>query len=197
MADNRENPNPIPKVVDGKTIKLRTDDGEIFEVEEALAMELLTVKSFFNEDGVSYDTVVPLMNVSSSALAKVIQYCRGAVQFRAKLAEAIDEEGRQEVEKERKAFEAEFVNEEFGSGSVASNEWLKELTLAANYLNIKDMLSFLFLTIADRIKNKSVEYVRAFFGVENDYTPEEEQVIRDEHAWAFNNVDPDENVDAV
>lgn len=195
MADNRENPNPSPKVVDRKTVKLSTSDGDIFEVEEAVAMELQTVKALFEEDGVSYDTVFPLLNVSSSALAKVIQYCRGAVQFSAKLA-ASDEEGRKEVEKEREAFEAKFVNEEFGDGSPASNECLKKLILAANYLNIKDMLSFLLQAAADRIKNKSVKYVRRFFGVKNDFTPEEEKALHDKNAWAFENIDADENSDA-
>ena len=45
--------------------------------------------------------------------------------------------------------------------------------------------------MADRIKNKSVEYVRRFFGIESDYTPQEEAQLREEFAWAFEDVDED------
>ena len=178
MADNG-NGNGV------KTVKLRTAEGEIVEVEEAVAMELETVKNFFDDDGITHDTVIPLLNVTSSPLAKVIQYCRRSVEFRAKLAGAFDDEAAQrKVEKERKEFEAEFVSEE-------SNESVKELILAANYLNIKDMLSSLNQVVADRIKNKSVEYVRKFFGIKNDFPPEEEARLRQENAWAFEGVDAD------
>ncbi|CAL5187112.1 unnamed protein product [Lathyrus oleraceus] len=46
--------------------------------------------------------------------------------------------------------------------------------------------------IADRIANKSVEYVRRYFGIENDFTPEEEAKLREELAWTFTGVDPDD-----
>ncbi|GLT61236.1 hypothetical protein SLA2020_339580 [Shorea laevis] len=182
----RRNPKPsVEAKPSGKTVKLRTADGEIFEVEEAVAMELRTVKIFFEDDGVPYDTAVPLLNVLSAALAKVIRYCRRAVEFSAKSAEAGDDEGAMEkVKEERKAFEAEFVSDE-------SNEALKELILAAHYLNIEDMLSLLNQTVADRIKNKSVEYVRGLFGIENNFSPEEEERLRQENAWAFEGVDAD------
>jgi S-phase kinase-associated protein 1 len=179
MANNGENPSPN---VGGKTVKLKADDGEIFEVEEAVAMELQTVKSFFDDDGVSYDTVVPLLNVSSTALAKVIQYCRRALELRAKSGD--DEGVNEKAREEREGLEAELVREE-------SDEGIKELILAANYLNIKDMLSFLCRAVGDRIKNKSVECVRRFFVLENDYSLEEEERTRNEVAWAFEGVDAD------
>ncbi|KAI3458940.1 hypothetical protein Pfo_015603 [Paulownia fortunei] len=59
---------------------------------------------------------------------------------------------------------------------------LFDVVLAANYLNIKDLLDMLCQKIADTIKNKDVRCVREIFGIENDFTPEEEQLIRDENA---------------
>ncbi|ESR60538.1 hypothetical protein CICLE_v10018282mg [Citrus x clementina] len=63
-------------------------------------------------------------------------------------------------------------NQEFGKGK--SNDELKEMLLVADYLNIKDMLDYLTETLTNRIKNKSVEYIMKFFGIENNFMPEEE-----------------------
>lgn len=158
-----------------RIISLRTADCHLFEVDEPVAMEFEIVKSFFDENEDAVDgTVVPLPNVSAEPLAGIIEFCKAHVDFRAKGVE------RDEVKK----FNAEYIKEK-------GNEQLKELILAANYLNIKEMLEFLTETIADRIKNKSVEYVRAYFGTDNDFTPEEEEAVRNENAWAFVRVDVD------
>ncbi|KDO59717.1 hypothetical protein CISIN_1g0453402mg, partial [Citrus sinensis] len=65
---------------------------------------------------------------------------------------------------------------EFGKGK--SNDELKEMLLVANYLNITEMLDYLTETLANRIKNKSVEYIRKFFRIENNFMPEEEEAAR-------------------
>jgi S-phase kinase-associated protein 1 len=190
MSNKNENPSSS-----SIKITLKTSDGEVFEVEEAVAMEFVTVKSFFEDDAVSQSTPMPLPNVSSFALSRVIVYCRRILEIRAKLptvstasdAEAGEEElkeAEKKVKEERKAFEAEFLKEE-------SNEGIMELILAANYLDIKEMLEFLNQSVANRIQNKSVEYVRNFFGIENDFSAEEEAKLREEFAWAFEDVDED------
>ncbi|XP_075644970.1 SKP1-like protein 20 [Castanea sativa] len=88
-----------------------------------------------------------LPNVSGSALSRVITYCWRSLEIQSKLpvlvdvvAEEVVGEGDLEAEKatkqERKEFEAEFLKDE-------SNEDVKELILAVNYLNIKELLDFL------------------------------------------------------
>lgn len=189
------NPNPIEATpgAAARTITLKTADGEIFEVEEAVAMEFATVKSFFEDDAISATTPMPLPNVTGSALSRVITYCRRSLEIRSKMppapaaADAVgegDSEAEKAAKEERKDFEAEFLKDE-------SNEDVKELILAANYLNIKELLDFLCRSVAVRIQNKSVEYVRKFFAIEGDYTPEEEARMREENAWAFEGVDED------
>ncbi|KAF7834804.1 SKP1-like protein 14 [Senna tora] len=71
------------------------------------------------------------------------------------------------------------------------NDAIKELLLAANYLNVKSLLDFLNQGIANRVMNKSVEYVREYFEIENDFTPEEEEAIRQENPWAWEDIDED------
>lgn len=43
---------------------------------------------------------------------------------------------------------------------------------------MESLFEFLTEVVADRIKNKSVGYVRKYFGVENDFNPEEEAECR-------------------
>jgi S-phase kinase-associated protein 1 len=60
---------------------------------------------------------------------------------------------------------------------------LIELIMAANYLNIKDLLDLTCAKVASMIKGKSPEQIREMFGIENDFTPEEEEKIREENKW--------------
>lgn len=55
--------------------------------------------------------------------------------------------------------------------------------MAANYLNIKSLLDLTCAKVASMIKGKSPEQIREMFGIENDFTPEEEEKIREENKW--------------
>ncbi|KAK2369092.1 hypothetical protein P8452_56871 [Trifolium repens] len=151
-------------------ISLVAADDVVFKIEPAIAKEMETVQSFIDEtDGKV--TTIPLPNVSSHDLPKIIYYCEKNI-----------------AGKITKEFETEFVKN-------LNNEQVKDLFLAANYLNMTKLLDFLSQVIADRIANKSVEYVRKYFGIENDFTPEEEAKLREELAWTFTGVDKDEDED--
>lgn len=56
---------------------------------------------------------------------------------------------------------------------------------AANYLNIKSLLDLTCQTVADMLKGKTPEEIRKTFNIKNDFTPEEEEEVRRENAWAF------------
>lgn len=71
------------------------------------------------------------------------------------------------------------------------DEEVKVLFLASNYLNVDRLFAFLSQTIANRIENKSIEYVRKYFGIDNDFTPDEEAKLREERVWAFRGVNED------
>ncbi|KAI5332563.1 hypothetical protein L3X38_022692 [Prunus dulcis] len=159
-------------------ISLKTSEGEVFEIEENVAMEFHTVKAFFQDEGVSREVVMPIPNVNSVELVKIINFCTKTLELKRK---ADHEEN---AKKELRLFYQDFVKDE-------STEHIMELILAADYLHVDDLLEVLNQCVADRIKNKSVEYVRKLFGVENDFTPEEEQKLREEYAWAFEGVDED------
>ncbi|KAK7401620.1 hypothetical protein VNO78_13239 [Psophocarpus tetragonolobus] len=157
----------VPAGEEDEMVKLRSMDGVTFEVEASIAKEMETVQSFIEECGRDPSEVIPLHNVSSRELSRIVRYCSEHL----RLARDGDIKGTKE-------FDNRFV-------AALSLYEMKELVLAANYLNMKKLLDFLSASIAEVIKNKSVEFVREFFGVDNDYTPEEEHQYRSLHAWAF------------
>ncbi|KAL0334570.1 UNVERIFIED_CONTAM: SKP1-like protein 1A [Sesamum calycinum] len=157
-----------------KMIVLKSSDGETFEVEEAVALESQTIKHMIEDN--CADTSIPLPNVTSKILAKVIEYCKRHVDAAAK-ASADSTASDKVAEDDLKAFDAEFVKVDQGT--------LFDLILAANYLNIKSLLDLTCQTVADMIKGKTPEEIRKTFNIKNDFTPEEEEEVRRENAWAF------------
>ncbi|XP_048537258.1 SKP1-like protein 1 [Triticum urartu] len=165
-----------------KMITLKSSDGEEFEVEEAVAMESQTIRHMIEDD--CADNGIPLPNVNSKILSKVIEYCNKHVQAKpadgaAAGAGASDASAAAPAApaEDLKNWDAEFVK--------VDQATLFDLILAANYLNIKGLLDLTCQTVADMIKGKTPEEIRKTFNIKNDFTPEEEEEIRRENQWAF------------
>ncbi|KAL8148640.1 SKP1-like protein 1A [Apium graveolens] len=153
---------------ESKMIVLRSSDNETFEVEEAVALESQTIKHMIEDD--CANTTIPIPNVTSNILAKVLEYCKEHV-----TSPKGDEQAAKDDE--LKKFDAEFVK--------VDQSVLFDLILAANYLNIKSLLDLTCQTVANMIKGKTPEEIRKTFNIKNDFTPEEEEAVRRENAWAF------------
>lgn len=149
-------------------IMLETEDGVTFEVEPWIVKEMKAVELCMDVRA-HPSVVIPLCNVRSSELHQIIRYCE---------VHCRDEAG------ELKEFDNEFVE-------ALSSDELKKLLLAANYLNMKNLLELVSKRIAAVIQNKSLDSLRNFFGFESDYTYEEEELFREEKDWAFEDVDSD------
>ena len=83
-----------------RKITLKSSDGEAFDVDEAVALESQTIKHMIEDD--CADNGIPLPNVTSKILSKVIEYCK-------KHVEAPKPEERSGVDEELKAWDADFV----------------------------------------------------------------------------------------
>ncbi|KAF2608782.1 hypothetical protein F2Q68_00045332 [Brassica cretica] len=192
-----------------KKIVLKSSDGESFEVDEAADLESKTIAHMVEDDCV--DNGVPLPNVTSEILAKVIEYCKKHVKAAASKSEhcqstktvmslaRAEEAGAERVlvisrfELTIAAFsqgdELEFPLPAIRNLSNPSITLISVQTAvdggAANYLNIKNLPDLTRHTVADMIKGKTPEEIHTTFNIENDFTPEEEEEVRMEDKRAF------------
>ncbi|KAJ9550284.1 hypothetical protein OSB04_014329 [Centaurea solstitialis] len=118
---------------------------------------------FESSDGEKFD-------VELQTMGKVVEYCKKHVRYdgASNNVTAMDE---------MRAFDTEFVKVDQGT--------LFDLILAANHLNIKSLLDLSSQTLADMVRRKTPEEIRKMFNIKNDFTPEEEDEVRMENAWAF------------
>ena len=85
-----------------RKITLKSCDGETFEVEEQVVLESQTIKHMVEDD--CADSVIPLPNVTSKILAKVIEYCKKHVD-----SPKSSENNVRQVDEELKTWDADFV----------------------------------------------------------------------------------------
>uniref|UniRef100_A0A0E0LZ48 SKP1-like protein n=1 Tax=Oryza punctata TaxID=4537 RepID=A0A0E0LZ48_ORYPU len=149
-----------------KTIDLVSNDGERFEVARDAAQLCKTLR-WMIKDGYGR---IPLPNVASSILARVVDYLgRHAA---AADADAMDDDGLHR-------FDADFL-------AGVDQDTLFDLLLAANYLQADGLLDLACKKVAGMMTGKSPEQMREIFHIVNDLTPEEENEIREEISWALN-----------
>ncbi|KAK8916086.1 SKP1-like protein 1A [Platanthera zijinensis] len=156
---------------EGKKISLKSSDGEEFVVDEAVALLSQTIRHMIEDDCAEG---IPIPNVNSKILAKVIEYCKKHVECTPSTSSTGDDKA---IEEELKIWDSDFVK--------VDQATLFDLILAANYLNIKGLLDLTCQTVADMIKGKTPEEIRKTFNIKNDFTPEEEEEVRRENQWAF------------
>jgi len=188
--------------VDEANVKLVSKEGENFTVRLAVAKMSELVKSMMDgkcwilfllaafrmdvlfcarldldsnmeEDGDDGISEIPLPNVKSQVLVKVIEFCEHHLQ-----------EPMTEIEKPLKSsVMADVVQKWYADFVDLEQVLLFELILAANYMDIKPLLDLTCATVASMIKGKTPDDIRATFNIMNDFSPEEEAQVREENRW--------------
>ncbi|XP_033616369.1 LOW QUALITY PROTEIN: S-phase kinase-associated protein 1 [Fukomys damarensis] len=160
------------------SIKSQSSNGEIFEVDVEIAKQSVTIKAMLEDlemDDEGNDDPAPLPHVNAAIFKKLIQWCTHQNNDRLppednknnnnKKSEQIDD---------IPVWDQEFLNVDQGT--------LFELIVAANYLDIKDLLAGYLLDVtcktgANMIKGKTPEEICKTFNSKNDFTEEEEVII--------------------
>lgn len=159
-----------------KIITLVSSDGEKLQITEKAAKRSQLVKGII--DDYPDDGEVPLNNVKSNILKKIKEYLEHYADTDPKEIERpLPTQNYQECVEQ---WDFDFINVEL--------DLVFEIILAANYMDIKPLLELASSKVASIIKGKTPEEIRKIFNIQNDFTPEEEQQIREENQWCMDNL---------
>ncbi|XP_031638857.1 S-phase kinase-associated protein 1-like [Contarinia nasturtii] len=160
------------------SIKLISSEGEIFETDIEVAMTSKTIKNMLEgcviDGDENSETIIPLSRVSSNILRLVLEWAKHH------LDEPIQIAGNKEKSDiPIPEWDANFLK--------IDQDQLFELIMAANYLQIKELLYVSSKTVANMMKGKSPEEIRQIFGIESELSPEEEKKVQQENEWCKEN----------
>lgn len=158
-------------MADDDKVKLLSQDGQEFEVTVKEAKMSETVRNLIEDTGI--ENAIPLPNITGKILSKVVEY----LNHHAKDVVVVSEDDKKEEKRTDDIipWDLDFCK--------VDNATLFELILAANYMDIKPLLDLTCKTVANMIKGKTPEEIRNTFGINNDFTPEEEAQVRKENEW--------------
>ncbi|TXG60014.1 hypothetical protein EZV62_014587 [Acer yangbiense] len=114
----------VPDV--NRVLKLKSSDGEIFEVKEIVAVQSGVLKQMV-EDGCTAGDI-PIDNVDDLTLAKIIKWCNRHHNDEGK-CHVLSEEEEKEKEMELKKWESEFIDE-------LNYDELYFILTGSNYMNV-------------------------------------------------------------
>lgn len=154
----------------------------------------------FSVEGMDEDDeeVVPLPNVNSAILRKVIQW---ATYHKDDPPPPEDDDNKEKRTDDISSWDADFLKVDQGTLfelilvclQIDAHiklliHFLKFIQIdycyqAANYLDIKGLLDVTCKTVANMIKGKTPEEIRKTFNIKNDFSPSEEEQVRKENEW--------------
>ena len=159
-------------------ITLKSSDGKAFEVSKEAAARLSKVLAKMIADGCS-DSGIKLEKIGSETLEKVVDYCnKHANPVPSTASSSSSSSFLAAPSKELEDWDRKLVD-------CLSQDALFNLTEASDSLIMDGLLDLTCCKIADLMKGKTIDEMRKMFNIKNDFTKEQEQEIRREHAWAF------------
>jgi S-phase kinase-associated protein 1 len=144
---------------------LISNDDQVFKVPDDVCRQSRTIQNLREDlqENNEQAVIIPLPNVDGPTLARVIEYCA----HKASSTSSGDDA----------AWDDEYAK--------MPQATLFEIIMAANYLDIAPLLDLACKTVAAMIRGKTPEEIRKTFNIKNDFTPEEEEEVRKQNAWAF------------
>lgn len=160
----------------GRTITLVSSDGEKVQISEKAVKRSQLVNGIIQD--YPDDAEVPLNNVKLPILNKIKEYLEHYANEEPRVIDKpLSNPNYQECVE---AWDYNFIDIEL--------DMIFELIFAANYMDIKPLLELASSKVASIIKGKSPDEIRKTFNIQNDFTPEEEQQIREENQWCMDNL---------
>ena len=142
-----------------ETYEIKSGDNEVFHISRE-ATKLSGTLTDFIED--NFAQPFPVECVESKTLALVVQY--------------LEQHAKKDVSKEEM--------EEFDRELVEGTENVKfALLLAANFMHCDPLIRLVADSVAENMRGKTVDELRIAYKVNDDFTEEEKEKIRNEGKW--------------
>lgn len=156
-------------------VYLISKDGAEFKVLKSIALMSETIRNLLEDVDPDAAGVirVPLPNVTAKVLKKVIEYYRYH-QENPPVPQA--EDAPRLKPWEIVGWDAEFLQK-------FDKEDLYALIAGVNYLDMKEFLDLTCKHAANQLKGKTPDQICEYFGVKNDFTPEQLEEVRKENEW--------------
>ncbi|KAI3631491.1 hypothetical protein MIR68_010374 [Amoeboaphelidium protococcarum] len=161
-------------------VKISTQDNKIIDVDQKVACMSVIVKDMLTDLGDVPEQPIPIPNVSSEVYQLILEWCEHHKNDTPPAEE--ENEVKYKNSEDIAEWDKQYLKKICPTDQ--QNELLFKIILAANYLDIKPLLDLGSKCVANMIKGKTAEQIRQTFGLVNDFTPEEEEAIRRENAWA-------------
>ncbi|KAI1752546.1 s-phase kinase-associated protein 1 [Xylaria castorea] len=154
---------------------LVSSDGIEVKATYQAVKQCITLKSMLEilDEEHTTNQPIPVPGVAGDPLEKVMEWCE---KHREDPVPKPDDKKTTEPIDALPAWDTEFFK--------LDKNLIIDITNAANYLEVPLLLQYAVYVIADHLKGKSTEEMRLFLNIENDFTPEQEEKIRQENAWA-------------
>lgn len=171
-------------------VTFTTCDGFSIKVSQNVATMCKIVEMMFEEEDegevCEESKTFPLQTITKKTMDKVLEFCKYQRSFESK---DLTQRPTEEILKTpiEKPLTSDDLSKIFPKWYVdyvdVDQDFLFEITLAANFLDIKDLLDLCCAKNASNIKGLPLEEIREIFGIENDLTEEEEEQLRKDNEW--------------
>lgn len=167
-------------IFSGRKVDLKSSDGDKLSISLEIANMSETIKNVIEDAGQTEE--IDLITVNTKSIERFVKY------YEYHLTYPYPEGYRDKLRMDQVIdFDKELCN--------IPDKELFELAIAADYLGCEDLKILTCITMANKIKEigqpnlpgDPVQRIRDYLGIENDFTPEEEEKLRKENKWVFIN----------
>ncbi|CAF0831247.1 unnamed protein product [Adineta steineri] len=153
----------------GKMIKIQSNDGQIFEVDQGVVEQSSTIKTLSDLMDVG-DVPIPLPNVKASILGPIVDFCNHHKndQKPEPIDEDDDDDPNKDIYEPKRSDDICEWDLNFIKQFTVPEGTLFDIIMAANYLGIKTLLAVGCKTIANMVRGKSSTEVREMFNISYD-----------------------------
>lgn len=193
-----------------KCVNVQTGEGEVHSVPTRVLNKFGMIKSIMESGDFNPDDIIPLAQVRSGCFQTIVEWTRQQVAFEDTSPDHSSGQGTgngQSINHGKSTGSGKSINHSDSSANGHGDDLIDhrvtdippcdivfiqslrreevfEMMEACNYLQLELLLQYLCKTVADWMDKLTVQQIWDQFGILSDFTPEENEQIKNENSWA-------------